>query len=48
MVSFEYGRVRSSTTAKREFDDNFLVIMHLGVAKLGLLQLAKREVVSRQ
>ena len=28
--------------------DNFLVIMHLGVVKVGLLRLAKPEVISQR
>jgi len=47
MGSFEYRGVHSSTNAKREFDDNFLIFMHLGVVKVGLLQLAKLEVISQ-
>ena len=47
MGSFKYGTVHSSMTAKREFDDNFLVIMHSVVVKVGLLRLAKPEVISR-
>jgi len=32
---------------KREFDENFLIFMHLGVVKVGLLRLAKPEVISQ-
>jgi len=31
---------------QRQFADNFLIIMHLGVVKVGLLQLAKLEVIN--
>jgi len=47
MGSFEYRGVRSSTNAKKIFDDIFLIFMHLGVVKVGLLQLAKPEVISQ-
>ena len=47
MGSLEHGRVLSSTTAKkrilREFFDNHA----FGVVKVGLLQLAKPEVISQ-
>ena len=48
MGSFEYRGVRSSTNAKKKFDDNFLIIMHLGVVKVGLLRLPKPDVISQR